>query len=114
MSRSGHHLLLGDPHITGKDVFNALTRVGILFLLAWLVAVIAELTRQLRHRVRQLEGLLPICASCKAIRDHQGNWIRLERYITGHSEAKFTHGLCPDCAQKLYGDVLPHTPHEGL
>ena len=113
-TRFGHHILLGDPPISGATVFNALTRVSILFLLAWLVTVIANLTRQLRLRVRQLEGLLPICASCKAIRDSRGNWVRLEHYISGHSEATFTHGICPGCVQKLYGDVLPNPPREGL
>jgi len=52
--------------------------------------------------VKILRGLLPICASCKKIRDDKGYWTQIESYIANHSEAQFTHGLCPDCAKKLY------------
>jgi PAS domain S-box-containing protein len=52
--------------------------------------------------IKTLSGLLPICASCKKIRDDQGYWNQLERYIQKHSDAKFSHGLCPDCINKLY------------
>lgn len=55
--------------------------------------------------VKTLQGLLPICSSCKKIRDKQGNWHTLETYINKHSEAKFTHGICPDCLKKLYPDL---------
>jgi hypothetical protein len=46
--------------------------------------------------------MLPICAACKKIRDDQGYWQAVERYISEHSEAQFSHGLCPDCMKKLY------------
>jgi hypothetical protein len=52
--------------------------------------------------VRILRGFLPICASCKRIRDDQGYWTQIEGYIKANSEADFTHGICPDCAKKLY------------
>ncbi len=52
--------------------------------------------------VKALSGLLPICASCKKIRDDRGYWNQIEKYISEHSEATFSHGLCPDCAEKLY------------
>ena len=55
--------------------------------------------------VKSLSGLLPICASCKNIRDDSGYWQAVEAYITRHSEAEFTHGLCPDCIRKLYPDL---------
>jgi PAS domain S-box-containing protein len=55
-------------------------------------------------RVRELSGLLPICASCKSIRDDKGYWTRLEAYLSEHSKAEFSHGICPDCARKLYPD----------
>jgi len=54
--------------------------------------------------VKQLSGLLPICASCKKIRDDQGYWNRIESFIESHSEAQFSHGVCPECAEKLYGN----------
>ncbi len=52
--------------------------------------------------VKILSGFLPICASCKKIRDDEGLWNQVEEYIQRHSEAKFSHGLCPDCMEKLY------------
>jgi hypothetical protein len=52
--------------------------------------------------IRQLKGILPICASCKKIRDDKGYWNQIESYIRDHSEAEFSHGICPDCAKKLY------------
>ena len=54
--------------------------------------------------IKLLGGLLPICASCKRIRDENGTWTVLERYIHQHSEATFTHGICPECAHRLYPD----------
>jgi PAS domain S-box-containing protein len=56
--------------------------------------------------IKRLRGLLPICASCKKIRDDKGYWNELETYILEHSEAEFTHGFCPDCMKKLYGAFL--------
>jgi ABC-type amino acid transport substrate-binding protein len=54
-------------------------------------------------QVKSLSGLLPICASCKKIRDDKGYWEHIELYVRNHSEADFSHSLCPDCAKKLYG-----------
>ncbi|MCE9615295.1 MAG: hypothetical protein K8T26_13575 [Lentisphaerae bacterium] len=54
--------------------------------------------------VKRLSGLLPICASCKKIRDDQGYWQRVEAYMQTHSEAKFTHSICPDCRQTALED----------
>jgi len=53
-------------------------------------------------KVKLLSGLLPICASCKKIRDDDGYWNSVEKYIGEHSEAAFTHSICPDCARRLY------------
>jgi PAS domain-containing protein len=63
--------------------------------------LIAELQQALAN-VRTLHGLIPICASCKRIRDDQGYWRQLEVYIRDHSEADFSHGLCPECAEKYF------------
>ncbi|MDM8551557.1 response regulator [Desulfobacterales bacterium HSG2] len=54
--------------------------------------------------VRTLRGLLPICANCKRIRDDKGYWNRIEAYVESHSDARFSHGLCEECSDKLYGD----------
>ncbi len=56
-------------------------------------------------KVKQLSGLLPICASCKKIRnDDDGYWQDVAIYVRDHSEAAFSHGICPDCMKKLYPD----------
>ena len=61
-------------------------------------------------QVRTLSGLLPICAGCKKIRDDQGYWQQIESYIREHSEADFSHGVCPECTERLYPDL----PREAL
>ena len=59
-----------------------------------------------RSELKVLSGLLPICMNCKKIRDDRGYWNQLEAYIHQHSEAIFTHGICPDCIEKLYPGIL--------
>ena len=54
--------------------------------------------------VKRLSGLLPICCRCKKIRDDKGYWNQVEMYLEEYSEAKFSHGMCPDCSDSLYGD----------
>ena len=63
--------------------------------------LIKELQEALKN-IKTLRGLLPICASCKKIRDDKGYWNGLETYIHQHTEAEFTHGICPECMRKLY------------
>ena len=58
-----------------------------------------------RSRIRTLSGMLPICASCKKIRDDKGYWNQIEKYITEHTETLFSHGLCPDCVKKAYEEL---------
>jgi len=65
--------------------------------------LIKELQQALAS-IKTLSGLIPICASCKKIRDDQGYWNQLEAYISDHSSAEFSHGICPDCAVKIYPD----------
>jgi hypothetical protein len=67
-------------------------------------ASIIELHKAL-DEVKTLSGFLPICASCKKIRDDKGYWNQIEAYISEHSEAEFSHGICPDCSKKLYPDI---------
>lgn len=66
--------------------------------------LIAQLQEALT-KVKTLSGLLPICVSCKQIRDDKGYWHQVESYIQQHSSAVFTHGLCPKCAQKFHPDI---------
>jgi hypothetical protein len=56
--------------------------------------------------VKTLQGILPICASCKKIRDDQGYWNQVDTYIHEHSGTEFSHGICPDCAKKLYPEFV--------
>ncbi len=65
------------------------------------VKLISHLEEALKE-VKTLTGLIPICASCKKIRDDKGFWNQIELYIREHSDAEFSHGICPDCAEKLY------------
>lgn len=65
-----------------------------------------EALREALARIKTLSGLLPICASCKKIRDDHNDWIQIESYIKNHSDADFTHGVCPECAVKLYPKVF--------
>ncbi len=60
--------------------------------------------------VKSLKGLLPICSSCNNIRDDTGTWTHLESYIRAHSQAEFSHGICPDCARKLYPEMYKNKP----
>jgi PAS domain S-box-containing protein len=60
--------------------------------------------REALFKVKTLSGLLPICASCKQIRDDKGNWNPIETYVRDRSNAQFSHGICPECTKKLYPD----------
>ena len=71
--------------------------------------LIEELRKSL-NKVQLLSGFLPICASCKKIRDDKGYWNQIEAYIKDHSEAEFSHGICPECAKKMY----PGLQHEDI
>lgn len=64
-------------------------------------------------KVKTLSGLLPICASCKKIRDDNGYWNQIEAYIRDHSEAEFTHSLCPECAKKLRSELEQYQNNSG-
>jgi PAS domain S-box-containing protein len=66
--------------------------------------LILELKNAL-DKVKTLSGFLPICASCKKIRDDKGYWSQVEQYISEHSEVEFSHGLCPECAEKMVQEI---------
>ena len=75
--------------------------------------LVEKRTEELRNalaEVKQLSGLLPICAHCKKVRDDQGYWKQIEHYISKHSEAKFSHGICPDCLKKYYPELDTSKP----
>jgi len=100
-------ILLGRGHETGQS--------GTLQAMSSLNNDLVNLSRELAHKnaelemaqhsIKTLRGLVPICASCKRIRDDSGYWRRVEEYVSAHSEAMFSHGICPECMVKLYGDM---------
>jgi Domain of unknown function (DUF4118) len=58
------------------------------------------------EKVSVLTGLLPVCAGCKSIRDEAGNWRSMEEYLSEHSKARFSHGMCPACMEEWYGEEM--------
>jgi len=92
------------------------TALAILFFLGLRITKLAGSLVESRRQVRSLEGILPMCANCKKIRKEgakatdPGAWMPVDSYITDHSEAKFSHGICPECAKALYGWSEKETP----
>ena len=76
-----------------------------LSIFAVIMAIQIVLFKKLYKRIRLLEGFIPICASCKKIRNAEDQWEQMEKYITEHSLARFSHSICPDCARQLYPDL---------
>lgn len=66
--------------------------------------MIISMSTKLFKQMKYLEGVLPVCASCKKIRDSKGSWHHIEGYIRDRSDAEFSHGICPECADRLYGE----------
>jgi len=77
---------------------------------AYLINRVAAQTQELTQEVRILRGILPICCFCKRIRTKDNSWVKLEQYISEHSEAQFSHGVCPECGEKYYGEYLSDQP----
>lgn len=99
--------MLWPIHLTMFDAsINTIIRILVLGGMAFLVSRTAMQTRALAKRVNVLEGILPICSFCKKIRDQNNTWQPLEQFITDRSNAQFTHGFCPECGQRHYGDFL--------
>ena len=103
--------------------FRALAVVGAVLLGVgahrWRVRALERRERALARRVEEtvsqlklLRGLLPICASCKKIRDDKGYWNQIESYIHEHSQAEFSHSICPDCLTRLYPDYATDPPQK--
>lgn len=70
-----------------------------------LEAKVQELQKAL-DEIKTLQGIIPICSFCKKIRDDQGYWSQVEAYVSLHSEAQFSHGICPECLKKHYSDFI--------
>ena len=94
------------PWTMAAPIVNTLVCIAVLSTLAYMTAMASQEKRTLQKQVRILSGLLPICMFCKKIRDDQENWQVLEVYIMRHSEANFSHSLCPSCMQEHYGQYI--------
>lgn len=97
---------------TGGELWKVLANRSLALFAIWVVAILSVQRRTMHEEkekalleVKILSGFLPICASCKKIRDDQGYWNQIEAYIRDHSEAEFSHSICPDCAKELYPDL---------
>jgi hypothetical protein len=86
-------------------LWNAAVRFVYFSTFALLLGYVREQLQKSTTDLKRLSGLLPICAKCKKVRNDEGYWQLLEEYIRSHSDADFTHGLCPDCAQALYPEL---------
>ncbi len=95
------------PHFTiAIALINALIRACVFILFALLLSQISRQKRELEKELNTLKGILPICGYCKRIRNDDDTWDSLEKYISSRSEAKFSHGLCPECAKKYYPEYF--------
>lgn len=93
------------PWSSLEVVVNVVIRMIVFSLIVLLVD--SEVKRRvLLKEIKVLRGILPICSFCKKIRTENNTWIPLEEYINKHSEAEFSHGLCPDCLREHYGIEL--------
>ena len=96
------------------DVFAGvgptILRATVIIVLALWFARLSEHERELHRYMERLEGLLPICAFCKSIRNKDGDWEPLETYISERSEAEFTHGFCPTCGKTHYPEIEHDVP----
>jgi len=94
-------MFLPAPHsLTSADA-RILVRFALFLCLGLLICWLGQKLHASQRNVKLLSGLLPICAWCKKVRDEKRQWQQLESYIHDHSEADFTHTLCPDCAREL-------------
>jgi hypothetical protein len=89
------------PWPLSHTLVNAASTFSIVVVLAWFCSRAGRLTRE----VRLLWGLLPICMHCRRIRTEKRGWENIENYVTERSQAKFTHGICPDCIKKEYPEI---------
>lgn len=115
LARAAEAYSQGEPHtqvaVTSNDEVGALVRMfnSMIEKRRQIELEREELIRNLQEaleKVKLLSGFLPICSSCKKIRDDKGYWKQIESYISQHSEAQFSHSLCPECRKKFYPDLV--------
>ena len=94
------------PADLAAHVLQTVFRGTVVLIIGLWFARLAGFERDLSRQVRVLEGMLPICAFCKSIRNESGKWENLESYISRRSEAEFSHGVCPSCGSAHYPGML--------
>jgi len=99
------YVLWATPWSFPEELVNALIIMAVLVCAAGLIARTARQTKELAREVQVLTGLLPICAGCKKIRAENDRWQPVEQYISSHAPVEFSHGLCPECEERLYPDL---------
>ena len=107
--RMGFIIFWTVPWTIGESIINTSIRIIVFSLFTILIDKAAVRQKQLSQRIKNLEGLLPVCCFCKKIRTDKGNWEQIEKYISDHSEAQFSHGLCPECAELHYPGMAGHS-----
>jgi hypothetical protein len=101
----------GVPAVAAQEVLlTTMIHVSTYTLLALLIFRLSEHERALARDLRVLEGLLPLCAHCKSIRNGKDEWEPLETYLQSRSGATFSHGVCPACSRRHYPELFPQTP----
>ncbi len=100
------------PSLIGLNSLVILTAFAI-GLGAWLILKQNALQKKQLLEIKTLQGILPICSSCKNIRDDEGYWVQVEAYVTSHTHAHFSHGICPSCMESLYGGEEWYKAHMG-
>lgn len=88
------------PHYAA---LNSIIEITILAFVAFTCSAVRQ-NLELRRQVRLLEAILPVCMGCKRIRNEQQQWQTMEAYVTEHTDSVVSHGVCPECAKRLYGD----------
>lgn len=88
-------------------IINSFIRVAVLSFIAFLGSR-ARAVQSLKRQVKLMEDILPVCMHCKRIRDKLNNWEEIEVYVARQTEAAVSHGICPECAKEIYGNVLDH------
>ena len=86
-------------------VGNIADTIGIAFLIYGFIMIIKFKKAEEEH-VQELERMLPLCSNCKKYRTEDGHWLPIEKYLIDSGAPKLTHGICPECREQLYGDVL--------
>lgn len=97
-----HYVFNDAPTLYSQRFGEIIIELSIFFAV---MAIQIVLLKKLYKRIRLLEGFIPICTNCKKIRNTEDQWEQMEKYITEHSLAQFSHSICPDCVRQLYPDL---------